>query len=184
MNLSEKPLCRHIAFRRVKLLVLCRKAEVYQHSQVASLVGVCILHPWLTPNLNAPSYANYSVSPNPYPFCITVNSTTTAQSRSTLLLPNSDVWPVGCDGPSPISSQYRRLLHSPPCLWFPTQRVSRVCRCPLPVGFCRSGSLENKRFEPIKELGKGTTHQSESSQVTDLVGRNQGTEDTGKMVLQ
>ena len=145
MNLSEKPPDRHIALRRVRFLVSCPKAEGDQHNQVASLVGVCILHPWLTPNLNAPSYANYSVSPISYPFCITVNSTTTAQSRSTLLLPNSDVWPAGCDGPSPISSQYRRLLHCPPCLWFPTHRVSRVCRCPLPVDFIGQQKIQNNQ---------------------------------------
>ena len=44
---------------------------------------------------------------------------------------------------------------------------------------CRSVSLENKRFKTIKELGKGTTDQPESSQATDLAGRNQGSEDTG-----
>ena len=49
---------------------------------------------------------------------------------------------------------------------------------------CRSVSMENKRFKRIEELEKGTTHQPESSQATDLVGRNQGTEDTGKRVLQ
>lgn len=146
---------------------------------MASLVGVCILHPWLTPNLNAPSYANYSVSPNSYPFCITINNTLLL--RVALLF----CYRTRMYGPGDATVHHRsRPNIEDSYIPRPACGFQRNVSAEYVGVLCRSVSMGDKRFQTIKELGKGTTHRPESSQATDLVGRYQGTEDTGKMVLQ